>query len=905
MSRTVGREAELHAIDGFVAHGAGVLAIVGEPGIGKTTLWREGVERARTAGVTVLSARPSESEAKLSFAGLTDLLAGLPEELLERLPAPQRNGIEAALLRRSADRAPAPRVIGAALLSVLRMLVEAAPVLVAVDDLQWLDAPSAAAVEFALRRLGGERVSAIVSTRPGEIDRFPVKLGHELPVQWLEPGALSVGALHRIVADGLGRTFPRPVLGRIAEASGGNPLYALEIARALTRNEPRTDAERLPAPASVDAIVRGRVRGLPAETRTALLRTAALARPHANAVAARDLAAAEDAGLVWIADDGRIHFVHPLFASAVYSSAPLTERREMHRALADVVSDPEERARHLGLAAESPDADVAAELAAAARLARQRGAPDAAAELTELAVRLLPPATDAGYDLQLDLAEYLYLASDFRRAREILRELVGILSSGERRSRALLRLADIEYWASGESVALRLAEEALQAAEDPAQRARCLISIALKAGTVDLERAAAAAGDAVALLEALPQTEPASMAAALAARVRADLFLGRGLDAAAAERALALEAPAPPATVDDRVTFKLGQWLRYVDDLDGARSQLVDAERQAREEGDESSLANILLNRVIAETWAGEWTEAGRLADRMVDAFEQHGVVAGGVDLWRAYVAAHVGNREAVEAAAERAPKEEPIIAAVWSRSLGLAALAAGDVEAADRHLSDAVEKLERIAFCEPAIWRIDGDAIEAAVANGAHDRAERWLQRLEERAAGSAVPWSLAVSARCRGLVLAAQGDLDGAAEALEDSLREHERCPVPFERARTLLVQGRVLRRLKQKRKARTALEEARAICARLGSDAWVARVDTELQRVAVRKAPDELSPTELRIAQLAAAGLSNPEIAAEVFVSRKTVEANLARAFRKLGVSSRAQLGRVLDRHTEPIS
>ena len=156
-------------------------------------------------------------------------------------------------------------------------------------------------------------------------------------------------------------------------------------------------------------------------------------------------------------------------------------------------------------------------------------------------------------------------------------------------------------------------------------------------------------------------------------------------------------------------------------------------------------------------------------------------------------------------------------------------------------------------------------------------------------------------MSARCRGLLSAARGELDAAAEALERSLSDHERCPMPFERARTLLVHGQVLRRLKRKRDARAALEEAQAIFRRLGADPWADRVDEELKRVAVRRAPETLSATELRIAQLAASGMTNAEIAAQAFVSRKTVEANLARVYRKLDISSRAQLGRALDGRT----
>ncbi len=199
-------------------------------------------------------------------------------------------------------------------------------------------------------------------------------------------------------------------------------------------------------------------------------------------------------------------------------------------------------------------------------------------------------------------------------------------SPGDLRARALLTLADIDFWRRGESVAVELAEEALRGARDPVVLARCHAAIALYAGTVDLPKAAAAGRAALALLEPLPDADPGLVAMALSARVRADLFLGEGFDTEAAERALALEEESPPTTVDTRVVFKLGQWLRYVDDFDGARTRLAQAEQAAREEGDESSLANILLNRVVVECWAGEWEEASALAARMGDAFEQRGV---------------------------------------------------------------------------------------------------------------------------------------------------------------------------------------------------------------------------------------------------------------------------------------
>jgi DNA-binding NarL/FixJ family response regulator len=901
VSSLVGRESELGAVETFLSsERPRAVAIVGEPGIGKTTLWQAAVEQVRARGARVLIARPTESESRLAFAGLGDLLADVPDEIFARLPQPQRVGLDVALLRAASARPPERRVVGAGLLTLLRALAAESEVVCAIDDLQWLDASSAAVTEFALRRLGEERVRGLFSVRAAELAQSSIAaLERDVQVEQLELGPLTVAALYRVLRQELGRTFPRPTLVRIAHAAGGNPLYAIEIARELDRRGEHDTSSRIPVPQDLDALVRARVGALPIQARAALLRAAALARPDTQAIDAAELAPAEEAGLVRIEEDGRIEFVHPLFASAVYSAAPAARLREAHRAVADLARDPEERARHLALATPGPDAGVARELRSAARHARMRGSPDSAAELTGLALRLLPANAPTRPELQLELAEQLHLASDFPAARTLLEELRTTLEPGDLRARALLILVEIDYWRSGESAATALAEEALADARDPVLKARCHAAVALYAGTVDLPKAAAAARDALALLESVPDPDPGLVAAALSARVRADLFLGDGFDEETAMRALALEESGPPATVDTRVVFKLGQWLRYIDDFDRARGSLERAEQQAREEGDESSLANILLNRVIVATWAGDLAGAAELAERMLDAFGQQGVDAGAGDIWRAYVDAYAGRVESVREAAAKADPGEPIGTALWNRCLGLAELADGETFSADRHLAEALEVFERVAFREPAIWRVDGDAIEAALAVGDVDRGEAVLARFEERAGRSRIPWSLAVSARCRGLVLASRGELDAAAEALERALAHHERCPMPFERARTLLVQGRLQRRLKRKRQARLALEEARELFARQGAETWLARVEDELGRVAVRRAPEELSATELRIARLAADGLSNQAIAEQVFVSVKTVESNLKRAYRKLDISSRAQLARALDR------
>lgn len=909
MSVLVGREAELAVVEECLAAGEtglAAVAIVGEPGIGKTTLWREAVRRASECGMTVLFARPGESEAKLAFAGLTDLLREVGPEVLDRLPSPQRAALEVALLRAEARRAPGRRLVGTALYSLLSDLSLAHPTLIAVDDAQWLDTPSSGAIEFALRRLGERRISVLVSMRTQPVGFTFASALDNRQLRRLELGPLSVAALQRIVADGLGVTFPRPTLIKLAAASKGNAFYALEIARLLAERDPGTwTAAPLPVPDDLRTLVRRRIARLPRRTRDELLRAAVLARATTGLVDGAVLAPAEAAGLVAIAADGQTDFTHPLFASAVYGAASVEDRARTHRELAAVVGDPEERARHLALASNGPDEATALALEEAADRARARGAPDAAAELAELAVRLSPDEGAARSGRRLALAEHLLLAGDFRRAADILETLIGTLDGGDLRARAGLALAEIVFWHEGESASMHVAEAAVRDAVDPLLQARCLAAVAMHAGTSNLPRAAEAGRAALELLRGRPDVEPGLLSIALSARVRADLFLGEGFDREAAERArdLELESSSPPFAVETRVAFKLGQWLRYVDDLEGARRHLAAAERAAEEEGDESSLANILLNRTLLECWSGNWQAAAELGDRTHAVLETTGTPRGPSSVWRAYVDAHYGRIEAVRVAAERASgTTEPILRMLWHRTLGLAELGAGEAAAADRHFGQALAALAETGFREPAVWRIDGDAIEAALAVGDVGRADGLLAPLAASAERSAIPWSLAVSARCRGLLLAATGRLDEAEQALARALAEHARSPVPFELARTLLAHGQVLRRLKQKRTARSPLERAAAIFDELGAEPWAERARTELRRTAARAAPDDLSETELRIARLAASGLTNEAIASEVFVTRKTVEANLSRAYRKLGIRSRAQLAHALDARTE---
>ena len=897
----VGRDVELEAVVRFLASAkapASILVIESEPGMGKTTLWREALLRSERTRI-VLSCQPARSEASLSYSALGDLLSAVDQSAFGALPSPQREALEVALLRAEPTRrAPTRRAVGTALVSLVQTLAVRRPVLMAIDDVQWLDPDTASVIEFALRRLRDAPLHVLVTRRTDGHDTVLLDAFDSPSAARLSLRPLSAAALHGIITSRVGLPLRRPLVVRIAQLSGGNPLYALEIVTMLARDGIPAGRE-LPVPDDVRALVAKRVRALPAATREALLRTAIVAHPSVNLVDVAALGPAEEIDLVRIADDGRIHFTHPLYASAVHASTPLVRRRQAHSDLAGSVSNPEERARHLALATGVPDEQVAETVVAAARLARGRGAPDTAAELSELAVRLSVPESSSLGLRKLELAQHLHLAGDLDRAARLLEELAASLPAGDLKARVLLHLSGLVYRRAGESPAAAVAREALDTADDPVLQAQCHAVLAGWAGTHELAGALTAAQTALELLEEQgDNSDPAVASFALANHIRADLFLGNGFDKTAANRALALEQAAhdPPASVDDRMVYRLGQWLRYVDELGPAREHLGQAYRTAIDEGDEASRINILLNQLLVELWAGEVRVAEDVMTTLRETAVQLGVPAA-AEVWQTYLDANLGKLERVRKLAAEAEREEPIVDMLYLRSLGIVELAAGEREAADRDLERAGRRLEGIGFREPAVWRVEADRIEAAVGVGDIARAEALTMRFERQAERSQIPWGLAAAARCRGILAAERGDAEGAVAALARALAAHEHCPMPFERARTLLVLGQVHRRAKRKRLAKEALTAALGIFENVRSELWAERARAELQRVATRQAPATLTPTERQIAQLAADGLTNKGIAARMFVSAKTVEANLSRVYRKLGISARTQLGRAL--------
>jgi AAA ATPase domain len=459
----LGRDAELGQIEAWLAAApAGarpVLVIEGEPGIGKTTLWAEATGRARAAGWHVLSCRPAASDTGLPHVGLADLLRTIPGEAFARLPAPQRRALGVALLREEAGGIDLdPRAVGTGLTALLGLSADDGPLMLAVDDAQWLDPASARALAFALRRLDDRQLRLVAAVRTegpagqrtGAFAAVEAALDRQA-VTRIAVGPLSVAAIHQMFARTLGSSFARPVLVRIHRAAGGNPFYALEIGREVQRLGVPSPSQPLPIPDDHRDLALLRLRRLPRATRDVLALVAAMARPSTADLDLDALAPAELAGIVRVRSGDRAEFTHPLFASALYSSLPEASRRRLHRDLAGRAASPEERARHLALAADGPDEATAAALDEAAAAAAARGAADVAVELKELACKLTPPQDrPAVVRRDLELAERRYFAGDPSGARRELDRSLASLPAGEDRARVLLELGSL-LWVQGES----------------------------------------------------------------------------------------------------------------------------------------------------------------------------------------------------------------------------------------------------------------------------------------------------------------------------------------------------------------------------------------------------------------------------------------------------------------------
>ena len=480
--------------------------------------------------------------------------------------------------------------------------------------------------------------------------------------------------------------------------------------------------------------------------------------------------------------------------------------------------------------------------------------------------------------------------------------------AGAERAKALMVLARVLLHDAGDVVAVPVLEEALaEASADRVLQARIHISLARTCGD-DLRYCAGHAESGLAL--ARQAGDQVLIRQALAEKVYADFMLGRGPHLDPGEMVMGAEPEREPSAVEERASTILGLCLVRADRFDEARRLLGQALQAAQQEGDEGSLPILLAHLADLECWAGNWQAAESYATQSWEVGEQVGQRAWRTITYyaRALIDAHLGRTGTARAEAAEGLSVATAAGDDWAimmlhAVLGFAELSVGSLQAAEASLSSAVGLADRIGLAEPAAWRFHANHIEAVIGLGDLDRAAGLLNWLEERGGATGRRWTLATAARCRALLLAAQGDTAGALQVLNEALRHHQHLAMPFELGRTLLITGQLQRRARRKALARQHLEHALGIFESLPATDWAARARAELSRIGLRPpAPLELTATEERVAALAAAGQTNRQVATALFLSRRTVEANLARVYRKLGISSRAELGAAMA-HREP--
>lgn len=901
-----GRQAEQERIGDLLARAragtSGSLVVRGDAGIGKTALLQDASVRAAGRGFTVLRARGVEAESELAYAGVADLVRPVLDRL-DRLPAPQAAALRGvlALAPPAADDRFAAAV---AVQSLLGAAAADAPLLVVVDDLHWLDRASATAVLFAARRPGVDRVAFLLGARD---DAGGVAAGLDvLPLRGLPPAAARA-----VLARAAGRALAPHVAAAICDVAGGNPLALTEIPSLLTDEQLAGEAplpDPLPPGAGIERAFLRRTERLPAASRTALVVAAACDSAEAASIldALRALGldvaaleAGEDAGLIALAD-GRIAFRHPLLRSTLYHGAAPAERRQAHRALADVLAGahPDRSAWHLAAATIAPDESVAVRLEHEADAVRLRTAFAAAARLLERAAELSPDP-DARARRLLAAAEAAQAGGELDAAETLLAGVVerdagldGQVRVEHLRGRnALLRVRPRE--------AVKHLERAAAAADS-----RALPGILLEAGMAtimigDTARALAMAEQALGVDGGDPHVR--GLAALLADHVR----LLRGERAPAAFRARLHELAAAAQVPSLVVAQIVGMSLVWLEEYEPAR--VLAARMVAR--GRESSpdvLPFALALRGLIGYRTGDWTRAHADSVQAVEVARQLGQAALTGNFGKGLVDAARGHAEDARSAlgeltAVGRTQGVEALAAQAEAALGLLELGATRPRTAAVHLGRAADALERHGVGNPNAVQARPDLVEAYVRLGRFEDAAAALDLHDREVEAAGSLWGRAAGARCRGLLAR------GAAYEREfgDALDLHDETSMPFERARTELCLGERHRRNRRRAAARRHLAAALEVFEGLEARPWFERARTELaatgevSRSRALPSDDGLTAQERRVALLVADGATNKEAAAALFLSPKTVETHLSNVYRKLELRSRSDLARVLAR------
>ncbi len=908
--RVVGREEEIARIGQLLGSArsgrSGVLALKGEPGIGKSALLDRACEQA--ADMRVLRARGVQSEAHIPFAGLADLLRPALF-LLDRLPGPQAEALQGALAlipSRSQDRF----AIGSATLSLLVAYAETGPVLVMVDDAQWVDGSSEDALAFAFRRLVADPLAVLVAVRSGE-----ASLLADTALEEIELAGLDLAQASELV-NAVAAPVHGHLLGRLHRDTGGNPLALVEAARqvdVLRRHNPIDTP--LPIVTSVSQIYIDRIRSLGDRAAAAVLVAAAtdltdlavLARA-ANALGAdvADLVEAEDARLL-TAGDGSVEFAHPLIRSAVYNDASPERRRKAHRALADALPDREadRRAWHLAQAALGPDPLACSALTQAAERALERNAYEVGARAFERSSQL------AGTDGSR--AELLYRAARSAwdaglpdRATALIDQAEG-LPSDESVSIALEHL--LGQIAAGQGPVAEGLEHLLNAARRSAQTSTDTAVVIL----AEAVRAAFFAGDAATMLKAANFVETLqsrvvserSVFYAAMAEGMAYTFCGRpGIGSKRLHDAIdiAVTVVAPDDPDWHAWTALCNLWLRE----SGARRGLVERGTElARSRTALRPLLHLLFYLAIDQAAAERWPDAEAGLHQVIAIARETGQ--------RTHLSAALGRlawleaRQGQEGACLDHAEESLSIASdlglqlceIWAHA------ALGELHLAQGRTEQAVERftIQQSLLFSCGIKDVDlspaPELVDLRLRTGAISEATELAADYQKQAAEKGLPWALARAARASGL-LAPELEMD---LAFEQALAAHDQTPDRFETARTRLAYGSRLRRARQRIRAREQLRAAVEIFDQLGARPWaeLARVELaatgEKARARNVSTRNDLTPQELQIAVLLSAGRTTRETASALFLSPKTIEYHLRNVYRKLDCRNREELAAAL--------
>ncbi len=706
----------------------------------------------------------------------------------------------------------------------------------------------------------------------------------------------------------LGHSVTRPMLLRIHEIAGGNPFFGLELAREIhiKRNT------ELSLPSSLGALVNSRVRRVGADAEDALLAMASLPDPTVQMVAqatdttpdrlVESLGDAETHGLVAI-DGNRIHFTHPVLAHGVYSAAQPRRRREMHRRLAELVSEPELRARHLALSDATGEPRTLSALDTAAGIARNRGAPAAAAELLELAIGLGGDTPER----RIQSAAHYFAAGDPIRARKALEETLSQLAPGVVRAEAFYLLGVVRLFDDSHAEAAALFGRALTEVGDHLElRVQILITLSFTlfdAG--DLDGAITSVQDAVRHAAQLGQTQPLSQA--LAMRVMLGFMRGDGVDEEGLRRAIELEDPDADMPLVCRPSMQRALMLSFTGQLDQAIQQMASVRQRCSIRGEEGDLPYVTFFSALVEMWRGNVAEATLIAEDALERALQLGgdipiVVAQTISgLLAAYAGREDTARRDIGAALPVGLRCGLYRLTVWQISvLGFLELSQGKYDAARTTLEPLLAPFDAASDgTEIYVAGFVPDVVEAMINVGRVQDATPLVEALERNGQRLDRAWMLATAGRCRAMLLAAGGELEAATAVVQEAMAQHDRLSMPFERGRTQLLLGQLQRRCRRREEAASNFRQALETFEQLGTPLWANRAAAELARgMSGRRRAEGLTPSEQRVAELAASGMNNREIATTLFISPKTVEVNLSRIYHKLGIRSRVALYRALN-------